>query len=63
MYAEFWNDKRASADDRVHLARLDARRMSIYLQKELIQKARKLEKYYFGKKFAKEHLKYWSYGG
>lgn len=49
MYAEFWNDKRASADDRVHLARLDARRMSIYLQKELIQKARKLEKILFGK--------------
>ena len=34
---------------RVHLARLDARRMSIYLQKELIQKARKLEKILFGK--------------
>lgn len=49
MYAEFWNDKRASADDRVHLARLDARRMSIYLQKELIQKARKLEKILFWK--------------
>lgn len=49
MYAEFWNDKRASADDRVHLARLDARRMSIYLQKELIQKAQKLEKILFWK--------------
>lgn len=53
MYAEFWNDKRASADDRVHLARLDARRMSIYLQKELIQKARKLEKILFWKEICK----------
>ena len=52
-YLEFWKDKKADENDRIHLAKLDAKRISIDLQKELVQKAQKLRKIFLWKEIGR----------
>ena len=52
-YLEFWKDKKADENDRIYLAKLDAKRISIDLQKELVQKAQKLRKIFLWKEIGR----------
>ena len=52
-YLEFWKDKKADENDRIYLAELDAKRISIDLQKELVQKAQKLRKIFLWKEIGR----------